>query len=389
LTGQTWYDSNDNLIDWVDLTNDQVVNGTVVYNISGGTEDSGYYKWGEPTGNTWNLITGTTSEINSQIYDTQQLPLFLESTGDEYGVMSAFDGGVGVESTQNQINANFIYEVDCNHVTIINTTNLNNIAAVGEINFTINWGDGTTSPIGVEGVCSGVDCHKAYKSYSTEGRKNITISLLSPWTTNALSKEVMVDCDNIVTGTPTSTPTLTPTNTLTPTITTTITQSLTPSATVSNTPGPTYTATPTVTPTITPTTSLEPSATPTPTVTPTILCNFEIDIEIIPITQGTDCDVIYSGGYSPLPQEFIINVGNNSGSSTFAFTGNTINDVFEIYYPENVYLTGFTSTSGTTGSYPIYVDGSSNSLKSSSSAVMNILSTPKAVPASFVAKALT
>jgi hypothetical protein len=58
LTGQTWYDANDNLIDWEDLTNDQVVNGTVVYNISGGTVNGGYYIF---NGTKWTLIDGAKS----------------------------------------------------------------------------------------------------------------------------------------------------------------------------------------------------------------------------------------------------------------------------------------------------------------------------------------
>ena len=69
LTGQTWYDSNDNLISWSGNTGNLPTgftpsNGYVVYNITGGTINGGYYKWGVPTGNTWNAITGTTSYIN-------------------------------------------------------------------------------------------------------------------------------------------------------------------------------------------------------------------------------------------------------------------------------------------------------------------------------------
>ena len=68
LTGQTWYDISDyeTLIPWSGNTGfmptgSTPVNGYVVYNVSGDTGNTltqNYYKWGTPTGNTWNLMVG-------------------------------------------------------------------------------------------------------------------------------------------------------------------------------------------------------------------------------------------------------------------------------------------------------------------------------------------
>ena len=99
------------------------------------------------------------------------------------------------------------------------------------------------------------------------------------------------------TPTPTPTPTETGTPTPTPTVTPTATPEPTPTATATPTPTPTATpvcefgidvvvvpatATPTPTPTNTPTPTA--TATPTPTPTPTPICEFGIDISVIPAT---------------------------------------------------------------------------------------------------------
>jgi hypothetical protein len=189
LTGKTWYDSNDTPTPWTGATDFLATGftpdtGFLVFNVTGGTVTSGYYKWNTPTANTWNLIvgapktnltnlsnrnpndensqsitgttlfnTGTTYSIgyyewntptsnswnlfnqisgntyntiqkvlNQKIYDDFQLPLFLEATADEMGDMVEFDKYIG----HNKISANFTYESVCTEsgstLTINNTT---------------------------------------------------------------------------------------------------------------------------------------------------------------------------------------------------------------------------------------------------------------------------
>ena len=83
LTGKTWYDSNDTPTSWTGATDFLATGftpdtGFLVFNVTGGTVDGNYYyKWNTPSANTWNKITGSTTQINQQIYDDFQLPLFF------------------------------------------------------------------------------------------------------------------------------------------------------------------------------------------------------------------------------------------------------------------------------------------------------------------------
>ena len=236
LTGKTWYDSNNNPTPWTGDTEFLVTGftpdtGYVVYNVTGGTVDGDYYyKWNTPSANTWNKITGTTSYINSQIYDTHQLPLFLEATADEMGDMVEFDKNIG----HNEISANFAYESVCTEtgstITINNTTTyqLVNIILANDTNpdgttnvtgvrrltseipeqitdeipapnqnyiivdgqdfsisgssFTVHWGDETTSPIGINSSVT--------KSFDVAEEKTIRIVFESPYLTNQVIKVV-------------------------------------------------------------------------------------------------------------------------------------------------------------------------------------------------------
>jgi len=239
LTGKTWYDSNDTPTSWTGATDFLATGftpdtGFLVFNVTGGTVDGDYYyKWNTPTANTWNKITGSTTQINQQIYDDFQLPLFLEATADEMGDMVEFDKYIG----HNKISANFTYESVASGsgctVTIYNTTTyqLVNIIQANDTNsdgtmnvtdsvkritteipeqitdqtsplelygnfiiidgqdfsvsgssFTVHWGDGTTSPIGINSDVS--------KSFATTEERTIRIVFNSPYLTDQVVKVV-------------------------------------------------------------------------------------------------------------------------------------------------------------------------------------------------------
>jgi hypothetical protein len=240
LTGKTWYDSNDNPTSWTGSTGFLATGftpdtGFLVFNVTGGTVSSGYYKWNTPNGNTWNLITGSTTQINQQIYDDFQLPLFLEATADEMGDMVDFDKNIG----HNKISANFTYESVCTEtgstLTINNTTTyqLVNIILANDTNpdgttnvssvrnltteipeqirdqtlpegnfiildgqdfsisgssFTVHWGDETTSPIGINDSVT--------KSFDVAEERTIRIVFESPYLTNQVVK--VVNCGESV-----------------------------------------------------------------------------------------------------------------------------------------------------------------------------------------------
>ena len=236
LTGKTWYDSNDTPTSWTGATDFLATGftpdtGFLVFNVTGGTVDGDYYyKWNTPSENTWNKITGSTTQINQQIYDDFQLPLFLEATADEMGDMVEFDKNIG----HNEISANFAYESVCTEtgstITINNTTTyqLVNIILANDTNpdgttnvtgvrrltseipeqitdeipapnqnyiivdgqdfsisgssFTVHWGDETTSPIGINSSVT--------KSFDVAEEKTIRIVFESPYLTNQVIKVV-------------------------------------------------------------------------------------------------------------------------------------------------------------------------------------------------------
>ena len=237
LTGKTWYDSNDTPTSWTGATDFLATGftpdtGFLVFNVTGGTVDGDYYyKWNTPSANTWNKITGSTTQINQQIYDDFQLPLFLEATADEMGDMVEFDKYIG----HNKISANFAYESVASGsgctITIYNTTTyqLVNIIQANDTNsdgtmnvtdsvkritteipqqitdeipapnqnyiiidgqdfsisgssFTVYWGDGTTSPIGFNSDVT--------KSFATTEERTIRIVFDSPYLTDQVVKVV-------------------------------------------------------------------------------------------------------------------------------------------------------------------------------------------------------
>ena len=239
LTGKTWYDSNDTPTSWTGATDFLATGftpdtGFLVFNVTGGTVDGDYYyKWNTPSANTWNKITGNTTQINQQIYDDFQLPLFLEATADEMGDMVEFDKYIG----HNKISANFTYESVASGsgciITIYNTTTyqLVNIIQANDTNsdgtmnvtdsvkritteipqqitdqtsplelygnfiiidgqdfsisgssFTVHWGDGTTSPIGFNSDVT--------KSFATTEERTIRIVFDSPYLTDQVVKVV-------------------------------------------------------------------------------------------------------------------------------------------------------------------------------------------------------
>ncbi len=253
-TEAAWYNSDGFIVYWSGLTQTTLPTGTTVYNTtvdSGLQLVEGYYKYSGSTPQ-WVRITNKTD-----IHESFQLPIYLEASVDEMGPMVGFDGDIG----QNEITANFAYIVDGENVTVYNTTNYGKVKAMINAEFTIDWGDGTTSGITSNGNVT--------RKYTLAGEKRIKIVLDAPWSTTQVIKSVNVAY--ISTPTPTPTPTLTTTPTLTPTVTITNTPSNTPDSTVTPTGTPTVTPTNTVTPTGTPTNTPTPTLTPTgtPTGTPT------------------------------------------------------------------------------------------------------------------------
>ena len=271
LTEQAWYDYDGNLIYWSGLTPTILTTGTTIFNITGGTVTSGFYKWGSPTSGRWNTTTPTS------VYGDYQIPLYLESKVDEYGPMVDFDGNIA----QDKITANFAYSGTCGissyELIVYNTTNIGKLKVMSSAVFTVDWGDSTTSGLTINGQVA--------KTYLSGGDKTVKITMDAPWIKEQVVKVITVNCAAFVTPTPTPTRTPTPTPTSTPTPTPTTSPTPTPSPTTSPTPTPSSTPTPTPTRT--------PTPTPSPTPTPTPNCDFNVNVVVVPTPTPTptpNCD---------------------------------------------------------------------------------------------------
>lgn len=115
------------------------------------------------------------------------LPIFLESKIDEMGVMVGFDGGI--EQIEQVIN--FTYTISSNTVTIYSSSNTDKFRSLIEENFTVNWGDGSSSTLPINDS-SNPNQPSIGHTYSTTGQYVIRINLDTPWTQEFVEKKIIV-----------------------------------------------------------------------------------------------------------------------------------------------------------------------------------------------------
>lgn len=175
LSGQFWYDYFGNWVPWSENITLSPEIGYVVYNVTG-TVPIGYYRW---SGSTWVSITQSTAMGS---YD---IPLFLESSIDDMGVMVGFDGNM----EQVEQICNFSYTQTGNTVQIYNTVDSSKVSEIYLINFNVDWGDGTTGTLSAH---TGTTLNSISKTFSTTGVKTIGISIDTPWMNFKTQKKVTV-----------------------------------------------------------------------------------------------------------------------------------------------------------------------------------------------------
>jgi hypothetical protein len=192
--GPYWYNSFGSLIKWSESQYLDPLDGLVVFNITGSTVPSGYYMWTGATIPTnsygdndcdlelelysWEVIN------KSEAYDDHDLPIFLETSVDEMGVMVGFDGGI----QQVEQICNFSYTQTGNTVQVYNTVDTTKVSEIHLIDFTVDWGDGTTSILSTTGIT-------ASKTYSSTGETVISISINTPWTQFETKKIIQIPSD--------------------------------------------------------------------------------------------------------------------------------------------------------------------------------------------------
>jgi hypothetical protein len=122
------------------------------------------------------------------------IPLFLECTSDEMGVMVGFDGEI--EQVEQLVNFSFSGITGTRQVIVYSTTNPDKFKKIVEQEYTINWGDGNTSGLTVNSGVIGSNFPSLAHTYATNGEYNITMSLDTPWTKEKITKKIKTPFTN-------------------------------------------------------------------------------------------------------------------------------------------------------------------------------------------------
>jgi hypothetical protein len=197
LTGQTWLDSYGSLVPWSGSNHSGSVYigpeiNDIVDNVTGSVP-KGYYKWG---GTSWTKITGATKyDISGSVYGTYQLPLYLEDSLDEMGVMVGI-ADVNGDSYMEQIEqlVNFHYSQTGSMVKVFSTTNPDKLRTIIDQEYKIYWGhNNATSSLEVNKGVVGTNFPTASYTYpTTPNTYTISLSLNSPWNREKISKNITI-----------------------------------------------------------------------------------------------------------------------------------------------------------------------------------------------------
>jgi hypothetical protein len=125
-------------------------------------------------------------EILKQTGTSYNLPIFLESSVDEMGVMVGFDGDI----EQMEQLVNFSYTQTDSTIQVYSTVNPDKLRKIIEQTYTINWGDGLTSGLTVNSGVVGQSFPSLSHTYTTSSGYTISITLDAPWTKQKLSKKI-------------------------------------------------------------------------------------------------------------------------------------------------------------------------------------------------------
>jgi len=192
-TSQNWYDSNGDLTPWSGSIYIGPNIGDGIYNFTGSVDNKyssnvtqGHYKW---NGTTW------ISTPLSGLSESYNLPVFLESTVDEMGVMVGFDGAI----EQMEQLVNFSYTQTGSTIQVYSTVNPDKLRKIVEQTYTINWGDGLISGLTVNGGVVGQSLPSLSHIYAAPSGYTITITLDAPWTKQKLSKKITVPRNTTIT----------------------------------------------------------------------------------------------------------------------------------------------------------------------------------------------
>lgn len=129
-------------------------------------------------------------EILKQTGTTYNLPIYLESSVDEMGVMVGFDGEI--QQVEQLVNFSYSGTTNSRTVKIFSTTNPDRLRKIVDQVFSVNWGDGSnveSFPIN-DGTPNSNFPFLNHTYSGTVNKSTITITLSSPWTTQIVSKQL-------------------------------------------------------------------------------------------------------------------------------------------------------------------------------------------------------
>lgn len=131
----------------------------------------------------YEILTGSTSNT------TYQIPIFLEESVDEMGIMVGFDGDI----EQVEQFCNFTYKVDGYTITLYNTLNTNRLKTLIESDFTISWGDNRYDTLSMPTVYNeNLPFVSHFYSGSTPTTYNVEITVDSPWKVQQLKRVINI-----------------------------------------------------------------------------------------------------------------------------------------------------------------------------------------------------
>jgi hypothetical protein len=190
VTGSYWFDNQNNIVPWSENTGYLPTgytpySGYVVNNVTGSLP-TGSYIW---NGTSWSGLTGSLNQ-------SYNLPIFLEASADEMGVMSSFDGNI----EQVEQLCNFTYKQSGSVVTVYNSVNPDKLRKLidPEVTYTIDWGypltgQTITSLIGTNSGTLYSNLPTASFNYSGyTGSYKLSLYLNSPWSNQKIVKQITV-----------------------------------------------------------------------------------------------------------------------------------------------------------------------------------------------------
>lgn len=129
-------------------------------------------------------------EILKQTGTTFNLPLYLESSVDEMGVMVGFDGEI--QQVEQLVNFSYSGVTGTKTVHIYSTTNPDKLRKIVDQVYSINWGDGSSEvSLSINSGTPNSNLPTLSHTYGTGITESvITITLNSPWATQIVSKNI-------------------------------------------------------------------------------------------------------------------------------------------------------------------------------------------------------